>query len=66
MEVGTISSASDRDIRGGQISKLKTKKVFLFTTQKTIICEAQAKKAEKFPKKNGECNKAVQAKKSIR
>ena len=47
MEVGTISSASDRDIRGGQKKReLINQKGLLIYNPNTIICEAQAKKLE--------------------
>ena len=47
-------------------SELRNTKVFLIYNPKTIICEAQAIKAEKYFREQEIKQKAVQAKKSVR
>ena len=51
--MGTISSGVDRNIYNGQENKCELKGLLIYNP-KTIICEAQAKKLNLFPKKNGE------------
>ena len=61
----TISSASDRDIRGGQRKWIKTKRSFNLQPKKQLFAKLK-QKSWKIPKNYGELEKAVQAKKSVR